>query len=63
MKKSKQNYFGQLDQKKLNDSRKFRKIIKPFLNKGVSSNEMMITEKDTSLSEERAITEAITDIT
>ena len=37
--------------------------MKPFLNKGISSNEMMITEKDTSLSEERAITEAITDIT
>ena len=30
LKKSKQNYFGQLDIKHLNDSRKFWKITKPF---------------------------------
>ena len=30
LKKSKQNYFGQLDMKHLNDNRKFWKIIKPF---------------------------------
>ena len=55
-KKSKQNYFGQLDMKHLNDNRKFWKIIKPFFSdKGMNSNKMMIIEKDKVLSEERSI--------
>ena len=45
-KKSKQNYFGQLDIKHLNDSSKIWKI-KPFLSdKGMISNTMIIIEKD-----------------
>ena len=60
LKKSKQNYFGQLDMKHLNDSRKFCNIIKPFSSeKGVNSNKMMIIEKNKLLSEKRSIAEFI----
>ena len=60
LKKSKHNYFGQLDMKHLNDNRKFWKIIKPlFSEKEMNSNKMMIIEKDKLLSEERSITEVI----
>ena len=60
LKKSKQNYFVQLDMKHLNDSRKFSKIIKPlFSDKGMNSNKMMIIEKDKLLSEENSIAEVM----
>ena len=60
LKKSKQYFFGQLDMKHLNDSRKFWKIIKPFFSdKGMNSNKMMIIEKDKLLSEEGSIAEVM----
>ena len=46
--------------KHVNDSRKFWKIIKPFLSdKGMNSNKMMIIEKDKLLSEENSIAEVM----
>ena len=60
LKKSKENYLGELDVKHLNDSRKFRKIIKPFFSdKRMNSNKMMMIEKDKLLSEEGSIAEAM----
>ena len=60
LKKTKQNYFGELDMKHLNDSRNFWKRIKPFFSdKGVKSNKMMIIEKDKLFSEERSIADVM----
>ena len=54
LKKSEQNYYGQLDMKYLNGGRKFWKIIKHyFWDKEMNSNKMMIIE-DILLSEERS---------
>ena len=58
LRKSKQNYFGQLDMKHLNDNRKFWKIIKPFRRRN-ELIKMMIIEKDKLLSEERPIAEVM----
>ena len=58
LKKSKQNYFGQLDMKHSNDSRMFWKIIKPFFSdNGMNSNKVMMIEEDKLLSEQSSIAE------
>ena len=50
LKKSKQNYFGQLDMKHLNDNRKFWNIIKHFFSdKGLNSHKKMIIEDHASV--------------
>ena len=53
LRKTKKEYFENINVKDINDNKKFWKTIKPFFsNKGLNTNKLMITEKNNLISEE-----------
>ena len=54
LRRSKKNYFKNLNVKNLTDNRKFWKTIKPFFSKkGANSNKLMLRENDRIVSDEK----------
>ena len=53
LRKTKKEYFENINIKDINDNKKFWKTVKPlFSNKGLNTNKLMIIEKNNLISEE-----------
>ena len=52
LRKTKKEDFENISVKDINDNKKFWKTIKPFFNKGLNTNKLMIIEKNNLISEE-----------
>ena len=56
LRRTKKEYFQNLNVKDLSDNKKFWKIIKPyFSNKGLNSNKMLLKEKGELVSDEKKL--------
>ena len=56
LRRTKKDYFQNLNVKDFSDNKKFWKMIKPHLsNKGLNSNKMLVKEKDKLVSNEKQL--------
>ena len=62
LRKTKQDYFNNIDIKSVSDTKKFRKTIKPyFSNKGLNSNKIFLSEKGRPTKDPAAIATTMND--
>ena len=62
LRKTKQDYFNNIDIKSVSDTKKFWKTIKPyFSNKGLNSNKIFLSEKGRLIKDPAAITATMND--
>ena len=62
LRKTKQDYFNDIDIKSVNDNKKFWKAIKPyFSNKGLDSNKIFLSEKGRLIKDPTAIAATMND--
>ena len=62
LRKTKQNYFNNMDIKSVSDTKKFWKTIKPyFSNKGLNSNKIFLSEKRRLIKDPAAIATTMND--